>query len=123
MTREKNLGTRGAFDELVLENQEPNAPGLKAAIAAGDMAAAVAADPAAIGYVGFDNLESNVKAIAVEKVLPSKETARNGSYRLIRPLLLLTGPLFQPLAQEYIVFVLSEQGQQLVEADGWVSVR
>jgi phosphate transport system substrate-binding protein len=120
VVREKNSGTRGAFDELVLENKEPTAPSLKATITAGDMAATVAADPAAIGYVGFGNLESSLKVVSIESVLPSKETARNGSYKLIRPLLLLTGPLSQPLADEYITFVLSDEGQQLVEKDGWV---
>ena len=123
VVRDTNSGTRGAFDEIVLEKQSPNAPGMKSAITAGDVAAAVAADPSAIGYVGFGNLEANLKLIKIDEVLPTKDTARNGSYSLVRPLLLLTGPLTQPLAKTYIDFVLSAEGQKLVEEDGWVPFR
>jgi phosphate transport system substrate-binding protein len=123
VARGKNSGTRGAFDEIVLEKQEPDAPGLRTAVTAGDMAAIVAEDPAAIGYVGFGNLESEVKAVAIDDVFPTSEAAQDGSYRLVRPLLLLTGPLTQPIAQTFIDFVLSPEGQQLVEQDGWVPVR
>jgi phosphate transport system substrate-binding protein len=123
LVREKSSGTRGAFDELVLAKQEPTAPALKAVVTAGDMAAAVASDPAAIGYVGFGNLEPTVKPVIIDKINPTKQTARDGSYKLVRPLLLLTGPLTQPIAQVFIDFVLSPTGQQLVEQDGWVPVR
>ena len=123
VVRDTNSGTRGAFDEIVLEKQSPNAPVMKSAITAGDEAAAVASDPSAIGYVGFGNLESNLKLIKIDAVLPTKDTARSGSYSLVRPLLLLTGPLTQPLAKTYIDFVLSAEGQKLVEEDGWVPVK
>jgi phosphate transport system substrate-binding protein len=123
VVRDTNSGTRGAFDEIVLEKQEPNAPVMKLAITAGDVAAAVASDPGAIGYVGFGNLESSLKLIKIDEVLPTKDTARSGGYSLVRPLLLLTGPLTQPLAKTYIDFVLSAEGQKLVEEDGWVPVR
>ena len=56
VVRDTNSGTRGAFDEIVLAKQSPNAPMMKSAITAGDVAATVAAEPSAIGYVGFGNL-------------------------------------------------------------------
>jgi phosphate transport system substrate-binding protein len=123
VTRGKNSGTRGAFDEIILEKQEPTAPSLRTAITAGDMAAIVANDLPAIGYVGFGNLEPGTKTLTIDNVTPSKETARDGSYKLVRPLLFLTGPLTQPIASTYINFALSPEGQQLVEEDGWVPVR
>jgi len=120
VVRGKNSGTRGAFDEIVLEKQEPAAPLLTEAVTAGDMAAMVLASPGAIGYVGFGNLEPDLKLLAIDGVLPSEATARDGSYRLVRPLLLLTGPLTQPLAQTFVEFALSDEGQQIVEESGWV---
>ena len=123
IVRDTNSGTRGAFDEIVLEKQTPQAPRLRSAFTAGDVAALVAADPQAIGYVGFGNLESSLKLITIDSVQPAKDTARSGAYKLVRPLLLLTGPLTQPLAQTYIDFVLSEAGQKLVEEDGWIPVK
>jgi phosphate transport system substrate-binding protein len=121
--REKSSGTRGAFDEIALEKKEPTASVLKTAMTAGDMAALVAKDPAAIGYVGFGNLDATIKTLAINQVPPTKATARGGAYKLVRPLLLLTGPLTQPLALTYIDFALSAEGQQLIEQDGWVPIK
>ncbi|MBN1259161.1 MAG: phosphate ABC transporter substrate-binding protein [Anaerolineae bacterium] len=120
VTRDINSGTRGAFDDLVLDGQEPDAPNLEKALTAGDMAVAVANNPAAIGYVGFGNFEPGIKPLAINSVQPSETAARNGSYILVRPLLLLTGPLTQPLAVEFVNFALSEHGQNVVIENGWV---
>lgn len=123
VVREVTSGTRGAFDELVLEKKEPAAPRLLAAMTAGDVAVMVARDLNAIGYLGFGNLSAEVKTVAIDGVPPSEMAAQDGSYRLIRPLLLLTGPLSQPLAMKFIDFALSPAGQQVVAAEGWVPVR
>jgi len=123
VVREKNSGTRGAFNELALDNQEPAAPATQTAVTAGDVAAAVANNPAAIGYVGFGNLESSIRAVAIEGTLPSEETAQSGAYRLVRPLFLLAGPLTQPLALTFVDFTLGAEGQQIVKTNGWVPVK
>lgn len=121
--REKTSGTRGAFDEIVLEKAEPAGQNLHIAITAGDMAALIAKEPSAIGYVGFGNLDAGMKPLKIDGVSPTEENAHNGSYRLTRPLLLLTGPLTQPLAQTYVDFALSVEGQQIVAEHGWVPVQ
>jgi phosphate transport system substrate-binding protein len=120
--REISSGTRGAFDELALEKQEPAAPSLLTVITAGDVAANVSSQPAAIGYVGFGNIDSNLKILAIVGTLPSPESIRDGTYPLFRPLSLLTGPFSQPLANDFINFVLSPEGQAYVEEFGWIPV-
>jgi len=123
VARGKNSGTRGAFDKIVLGKREPAASDLRTAVTAGDMAAIVADEPNAIGYVGFGNVEPSIKLLTIDGVLPSEETARNGQYPLVRPLLLLTGPLTQPLARMFVDFALSDEGQRVVEESGWVRAR
>jgi phosphate transport system substrate-binding protein len=123
VVRGKNSGTRGAFDKIVLDKQEPVAPHLRTAVAASDVAAMVAEDEQAIGYIGFGHFELDIKVIAVDGVMPSEETARDGSYAVVRPLLFLTGPLSQPIAQEFIDFALSAEGQRMVVDEGWVPAR
>lgn len=123
VAREQSSGSRGAFDMLVLDGLEPRAPSLRSAITAGDVAALVATEPGAIGYVGFGNLEDTLKPLAIGGVTPAPESARDGSYPLVRPLLLLTGPLSQPLAVSFLQFVTSPEGQSLVAEDGWVAVQ
>ena len=123
IVRDTNSGTRGAFDEIVLEKKQPQSPRQRSAFTAGDVAALVSGDPQAIGYVGFGNLEPSLKLLSIDEIQPTKDSARSGAYQLVRPLLLLTGPLTQPVAQTYIDFVLSTAGQKLVEADGWIPVQ
>ena len=121
--RELSSGTRGAFDELALGNQQAAAPKLLTVATNGDAAAEVASEPAAIGYVGLGYLNSSVKAVAINGIFPSKDSVRDGTFPLVRPLSLLTGPLSQPLANDFINFVLSPEGQSYVEQFGWISVR
>jgi phosphate transport system substrate-binding protein len=87
------------------------------------MAVIVGDNPNAIGYVGFGNFEADIVPVAIAGVLPSKEAAQDGSYQLVRPLLLLTGPLTQPLAHTFIDYTLSAEGQRVVEENGWVPAR
>jgi phosphate transport system substrate-binding protein len=123
VTRAETSGTRGAFDDIVLAGQSPGARNLKIAVTAGDDAALVGGDVAAIGYVGFGNIDSRLKVLAIENATPTRETARDGTYPLKRPLLLLTGPLSQPLAQQFIDFALSAEGQKVVEDSGWLTAK
>ncbi|MBN1136719.1 MAG: phosphate ABC transporter substrate-binding protein [Anaerolineae bacterium] len=118
--RGENSGTRGAFDGIVLDGDAPTAPSLETAVTAGDMAAIVGDNPGAIGYVGFGNIEADLELVSIDGVMPSAEAARNGSYRLVRPLLLLTGPLTQPLARRFVEFALSDEGQQIVADSDWI---
>ena len=120
VVRGMNSGTRGAFDKIVLGEMEPSAPQLEPAVAASDVAALVAGHPNAIGYLGFGHLKLGTKVIAVDGVVPTGETARDGLYPVVRPLLFLTGPLTHPLAYGFIAFALGEEGQGVVVDRGWV---
>lgn len=120
IVRDQNSGTRGAFDDIVLGGQEPQALQLARALTAGDMAAMVAQDPHAIGYVGFGNLEPALKLLHIDGIAPTEAAARSGDYRLVRPLLLLTGPLTQPQARAFVEFACSPEGQQIVADTGWL---
>ena len=121
--RETTSGSRGAFDELVLNKQTATAGNIETTVTAGDEAAKIAAEPGAIGYVGFGNIDNTLKLIAINGVTPTQETAKDGSYPLIRPLILMTGPLSQPLAQTFIDFALSDAGQKLINEKGWIPVK
>ncbi|NJK80486.1 MAG: phosphate ABC transporter substrate-binding protein [Chloroflexaceae bacterium] len=120
--REVTSGTRGAFDEIALDDAEPTA-NATVQITAGEVEAYVAANEDAIGYVGFGHIElDEIKVLTIDGVAPSPQNALDGSYALSRPLQLMTGPLTRELAQEFIDFALSPVGQRLVEEDGWVPV-
>lgn len=120
--REVTSGTRGAFDEIVLDGGDPTKDA-EAQITAGEVHTRVAETEGAIGYVGFGHIGGeDVKVISIDDTAPSPEAAIEGTYQLKRPLQLMIGPLSQPIAKEFIDFVLSEEGQAIVEEDGWVPV-
>jgi len=121
--RGKNSGTRGAFDKIVLGGQDPGAPGLETAVAASDVAAAVAENQNAIGYLGFGHFDLGIKVITIDGVMPAEQTAQDGSYPIVRPLLFLTGPLTRPLAKDFVEFALGDEGQTIVVDNGWVPTR
>ena len=120
--REITSGTRGAFDDVALDGQEPTTKA-NVQITASEVEAKVASTENAIGYIGFGHIElDEIKVITINDVAPSPETAKDGSYPLLRPLLLLTGPLSRDIANVFIEFALSPEGQQIVVDDGWVPV-
>jgi len=121
--RETSSGSRGAFDEMVLQNKTATANKLITTATAGDEAANVANNPGAIGYIGFGNMDNTIKIITINGILPTQATARDNSYPLTRPLIFMTGPLSQPLAQTFIDYALSPQGQKSVLDLGWVPVK
>lgn len=120
--REVSSGTRGAFDDLVLDGTQP-LEGADVQVTAGEVEARVASTPNAIGYVGFGNLKADVKLLRIAGVAPSAQHARDGSYPLVRPLLLLLGPLSQRESHQFVDFVLSPDGQRIVAESGWVPMR
>ncbi len=120
VVREITSGTRGAFDDVALDGQEPT-PNADVQITASEVEAKVASTENAIGYIGFGHIvENEIKVITINGVEPSPETAKDGSYPLLRPLLLLTGPLSRETAKVFVEFALSPEGQQIVADDGWV---
>jgi phosphate transport system substrate-binding protein len=89
--------------------------------------AAVADDPAGIGYAGIGYTSQRVRLLPVhngtEFVPPTREHALDGSYPLARPLFLCIdaapGRPLPPLVHEFLRFVLSAQGQRLIEKEGF----
>lgn len=118
--RETTSGTRKAFDKLVLDGAAPAAPEIETCVTNGDVVALVRKTPHAIGYIGFGYLQEGLKAISVDGVEPTQENAVNSRYTLMRPLQFLTGPLTQPLADQFIEFALNEEGQAIVDQSGWI---
>ncbi|NJP05236.1 MAG: phosphate ABC transporter substrate-binding protein [Chloroflexaceae bacterium] len=123
VVREVTSGTRGAFDEIVLDDQQPDESVVDVQITAGEVERKVATTPNAIGYIGFGHINPDeIKVLTIDEIVPSPETALDQSYTLQRPLLLITGSLSRHLAQNFVDFALSPEGQQIVAREGWVPV-
>jgi len=130
VSREEGSGTRGAFTEItkVMEKNEAGEEvdsTTKDALVQGSTGAVmqtVATTPNTIGYVSLGSLSDTVKAVKVEDVAPSNETVLSGEYKISRPFLYVVGGELTEVAQLFIDFIMSDEGQAIVEESGFIPV-
>jgi phosphate transport system substrate-binding protein len=122
VSRDSASGTFEAFGELALDKQKVRKDALMEASNQA-VASVVAKTPGAIGYVGLAYVRTGVKALEIDGVAPTKSTVVSKQYRLSRPLFMYTNGKPQGLAKEFIDFILSPQGQKLVDEEGFVSIK
>jgi len=132
ISREAGSGTRTAFEELCkLQKDVGNGKKISlvddaAPIIAdgnGAVKSNVAAKKGAIGYLSLGIVDTTVKKVTVDGVEPTTETASSGSYKLSRPFLLLTKGEATGEAKNFIDYILSADGQNLVEKNGYIKVK
>ncbi|MDI6448697.1 phosphate ABC transporter substrate-binding protein [Anaerobaca lacustris] len=121
ISRDTSSGTYETFDEIVMAKQ-PMGPGVEYVNANPQAHARVKTTQGAIGYVGIGFLDREVKAIMVDQVAPNRQTIASGVYPVARPLFLFTNgyPKLGSMVHRFCAFYLTEKGQELVEAKGFV---
>jgi len=76
-----------------------------------------------IGYIGLGYLDQSLKTIKVEGVEASVETVKDGSYPISRGLYVYSpSKELKPIASAYLDFVMSDEGQGIGLAEGFVPV-
>lgn len=122
VTREEGSGTRGAFQELVM-GKDRIARGAIVEDSNGTVREIVAGDPHAIGYISLGLVSDRVRALPLDGVVPGEAAIRDGTYKLVRPFLFVTRGAAAGMCREFIDFVLSPEGQELVRKEGLLPVR
>lgn len=117
VTRESGSGTRGAFEDMVMGDEAKISEKAITQNSNGGVRTAVENDEAAIGYVSFGYLTDNVKSVRIEGVEATVDNVLNGTYEVSRPFNYLTTGEPQGAAKDYIDFVLSSEGQEIVAQD------
>ncbi|SEO42987.1 phosphate ABC transporter substrate-binding protein, PhoT family (TC 3.A.1.7.1) [Amphibacillus marinus] len=123
VSREEGSGTRGAFEDIVMGEEELVATAI-IQNSGGSLRESVAADPNGIGYVSLGGLNDTVKGLQVDSVDPTAENVLAGDYTVSRPFNYVSNdsePLSE-LAQAFLDFVLSGEGQNVVEEQGFIKV-
>ncbi len=122
VSRDSASGTFEAFNELALQKEKVRPDALLQASNSA-VATTVANTPGGIGYVGLGYITGRIKAIEVNGVMASKETVNAATYPLARPLFMYTNGEPAGAVKQFIDFVLSEEGQKLVEENGFISIQ
>ena len=126
ISREDGSGTRGAFTELfgVLNADKVDQTTDMAEItnSTSVMMTSVAGNPDAIGYISLGSLGNTVKAAKIDGVEATVDNINSGSYTISRPFNIVTKEGAGALAQDFIGFIMSANGQDVIEANGYIRV-
>jgi len=126
VSRQNSSGTYAYFREHVLGEKREYKQGAMSQSGSSDIVALVSKTPCAIGYSGMGYNEDDVKIlkVSVKKgepgVAPSLATALDGSYPIARPLYLYTLGEPSGAVSEFVKWILSDEGQTIVERNGYV---
>jgi phosphate transport system substrate-binding protein len=120
ISREEGSGTRGAFEELV-GFQGKLLAGANEFTSTGAIKASVASNADAIGYISLGSVDNTIKSVSVGGVAASNANVVNGTYKIARPFIVLTGNNLHPESKAFIDWTLSSQGQAIVKKS-WIPV-
>ena len=129
ISREDGSGTRGAFIEL-FGIEVKNDAGEKVDMTTDDaeitnstsvMMTSVAGNTEAIGYISLGSLNDTVKAVKIDGAEATVDNIKSGTYKIARPFNIATKGEVRDVAQDFIKYIMSEDGQKVVEDNGYIS--
>ena len=130
ISREDGSGTRGAFIELFgIEQKDEN--GTKVDYTTDDcdvtnstsvMLTTVEGNDNAIGYISLGSLNDTVKALTIDGAQPTVENIKAGDYKVARPFNIATKAEVSETTQDFINFIMSADGQAIIEKNGYITV-
>jgi phosphate transport system substrate-binding protein len=121
VNREEGSGTREAFEHLVMKKGEVSDEAL-VQDSNGSVREIIANNPQSIGYISFGIVNDQVKALSINSIKPTQATIKNNQYTLTRPFIFVLLGKPDALAQQFVDFVLSKEGQQILEKEGLVGI-
>lgn len=129
VTREEGSGTRDAFTELtgvlVKENGTKTDNTTSSAVTINSTEAVITNvkdNDAAIGYISLGSLNDTVKAVKVGSVEATAENVKSGDYAISRPFNIAYKGELSEVAQDFVDYILSSDGQAVVSGEGYVAV-
>ena len=128
-SREDGSGTRGAFVELFgiqeeVDGEKVDMTTLDAIItnSTSVMMTTVQGDENAIGYISLGSLNDTVKAVKIDGAEATAENVVNGTYKVSRPFNIVLGEETSETAQDFIDYIMSAEGQQIIEDEGYIKI-
>jgi phosphate transport system substrate-binding protein len=132
ISRDTNSGTYETFHGKVMTYTDEAGKKIEGEIASGTeyvgsnggIRQRVQSTPAAIGYAGIGFIDKSVKALRINKIAPTEETVKSGTYPIARPLFMFTNgvPKMGSHLYRFVNLYLTETGQDLVEEIGFIPV-
>ena len=129
LSREDGSGTRGAFIELFgIEEKDADGNKVDNTITTAEitnstsvMMTSVVGNKAAIGYTSLGALNDSVKTLKVDGADATAENVKSGDYKVSRPFNIAVLDESNAVSSDFIAYILSEEGQTIVEDNGYIS--
>lgn len=123
ISREDGSGTRGAFTELMgiaVDDVDNTVETAEISNSTSVVIQSVAGNKSAIGYISLGSLGDEVKAVNVDGVEATVDNINNGTYKVARPFNIATKEDISELAADFVTFIMSADGQAIVEEKGYI---
>lgn len=123
ISRESGSGTRDAFTELtgVMEDDvDRTVSSAEISNSTAVVIQSVAGNDAAIGYVSMGSMSDDVTAAKVDGVEATVDNVKTGDYKLQRPFNVVTKGDVDKLTEDFLSFVMSQQGKEIIEEEGYI---
>lgn len=118
-TRDEASGTRSVYWKKLLKKGKI-VDSANVVASNGAMKVAIAQDPDGIGFIGIGTLDSTVKAPALDGVSVSQETAKNGTYKIVRKLYMNTNGTPSGIVKSFIDYILSDDCTDIIVSSGYL---
>ncbi len=129
VTREEGSGTRDAFVELtgvlVKDGDTKTDNTTSSAVTINSTEAVITNvkdNDAAIGYISLGSLNDTVNAVKIDGVEANADNVKSGDYAISRPFNIAYKGELSEVAQDFVDYILSSDGQGVVEENGYVAV-
>ena len=123
VSREDGSGTRNAFQKILGYKSEELCKEAIISYCSKDIKTKVAENEYSIGFISFEYLDDSVNALKIDDISAIAENIKSGEYKLSRPLLLVyKEENLKESANKLINFILSKEGQKIVEESGLIKI-
>jgi len=129
VTREEGSGTRDAFTELtgvlVKDGNNKTDNTTTSAVTINSTEAVITNvkdNDAAIGYISLGSLNDTVKALKIGGVEATADNVKSGDYAVSRPFNIAYKSELSDVAQDFVDYIMSSDGQKIVSDNGYVTV-
>jgi phosphate transport system substrate-binding protein len=127
VSREDGSGTRGAFIELfgVQDSEKVDRTTDNSEITNNTavMMTSIAGSESSIGYISLGSLNNTVKALKIDGAEASVDNINSGKYAISRPFIIATKSDISRDASNFINFLMSSNGQDVIEKNGYIRVK
>ena len=122
VSREDGSGTRGAFIELFgIESKNDAGEKVDNTTEDAEITNSTSVMMTTIGYVSLGSLNDTVKAVAIDGADATVDAIKAGEYKVARPFNIAVKDGLSDAASDFITFIMSEDGQRVVEDNGYIS--